>query len=476
MTTYVNPYSGQTINPTQVGYESLSISTDTVLQWPVNGNTSSVVANIIEVTATVGAGSFTGYISGTTMTISAVGSGALAVGQVIAGSGVASGTTITAFGSGTGGTGTYIVSISQTVGSSGSQINITTAALNLYMPAATQVSDGQSALIRNIGAKTFTVVKSDGSTIVSIASGVAQYVYVTDNTTVAGTWSSITFGTGTSAANAADLAGYGLTALSTTLNQSYTTRQIYSNYTLIASDRASFLVWSSGAGTFTLPSASSVGNNWFVMIRNGGTGVLNVVPSGTDTIDSLSSTQLLTTESFVLVSNGTNWNTFGYGQSANFFFTILNKVVTGGTVTLSSAEASSIIQEYTGTLTSNCTVILPPTVQLYSLQNGTSGAFTLRFNTALGATPLLLPAGQTVIAICDGTNVYNAQTASVTGSNVTLANGTAAAPSLNFVGDATTGLFLLGSGSLGFAIAGGQGMSLSSNGLAVPAGVKGGVF
>ena len=52
MTTYTSPYTGQTISPSQVGYESLTMSTDTVLQWPINGNTSNVVANIIEVTAT----------------------------------------------------------------------------------------------------------------------------------------------------------------------------------------------------------------------------------------------------------------------------------------------------------------------------------------------------------------------------------------------------------------------------------------
>lgn len=403
MTTYINPFSGQTINPSQVGYESLTLSADTTLQWPVNGNTSSVVANIIEVTPTAGG-------------------------------------------------------------------------FKLYMPAATQVSDGQSALIRNIGAYSFTVVKSDGSTIATIASGVAQYIYVTDNTTIPGTWSSVTFGTGTSAANAADLAGYGLTALSTTLNQSYSTRQIYSSYALLLSDRASFLVWGGGAGTFTLPSASSVGNNWFVMIRNGGTGILNVTPIGSDLIDGQSNAQLQINESFVVVSNGTNWNTFGYGQSTQFFFTILSKTVTGGTVTLTAAEASNTIQEYYGTLTSNCTVILPPTVQLYSLQNATTGSFTLSFKTALGSSSLVLPTGQTVIAVCDGTNVYNAQTASVTGTNVTLANGTSAAPSLNFTGDTTTGLFLIGTGNLGFSIGGTQGMSLSNNGLAVPSGVKGGVF
>jgi hypothetical protein len=52
-----------------------------------------------------------------TMTVSAVASGALAVGQVLSGSGVTAGTVITALGTGTGGTGTYIVSPSQTASS-----------------------------------------------------------------------------------------------------------------------------------------------------------------------------------------------------------------------------------------------------------------------------------------------------------------------------------------------------------------------
>lgn len=59
----------------------------------------------------------TGAISTTTLTVSAVTSGTLKVGQVLSGSGVTAGTTITAFGTGTGGTGTYTVSESQTAGS-----------------------------------------------------------------------------------------------------------------------------------------------------------------------------------------------------------------------------------------------------------------------------------------------------------------------------------------------------------------------
>lgn len=59
----------------------------------------------------------TGSISSTTLTVTAVTSGTLAVGQIITGTNVLSGTRITALGTGTGGTGTYTVSQSQTVAS-----------------------------------------------------------------------------------------------------------------------------------------------------------------------------------------------------------------------------------------------------------------------------------------------------------------------------------------------------------------------
>ena len=60
---------------------------------------------------------FTGSISGTTLTVTAVTSGNIGIGSTISGTGVTVGTTITALGSGTGSTGTYIVSVSQTVAS-----------------------------------------------------------------------------------------------------------------------------------------------------------------------------------------------------------------------------------------------------------------------------------------------------------------------------------------------------------------------
>jgi hypothetical protein len=66
-------------------------------------------------TAGLNAIPFTGSLAGTTLTVTATPSGSLGPSQIISGAGVASGTTITAFVSGTGGPGTYTVNTSQTV-------------------------------------------------------------------------------------------------------------------------------------------------------------------------------------------------------------------------------------------------------------------------------------------------------------------------------------------------------------------------
>ncbi len=60
---------------------------------------------------------FTASIALTTMTVTAITNGQLGLFQTLSGSGISAGTQITAFGTGTGGVGTYTVSISQTVGS-----------------------------------------------------------------------------------------------------------------------------------------------------------------------------------------------------------------------------------------------------------------------------------------------------------------------------------------------------------------------
>jgi hypothetical protein len=60
---------------------------------------------------------FTGSISGSTLTVTAVQLGQIAVGNTVFGTGVVTSTTITGLGTGTGGVGTYTVSPSQNVAS-----------------------------------------------------------------------------------------------------------------------------------------------------------------------------------------------------------------------------------------------------------------------------------------------------------------------------------------------------------------------
>ena len=86
------------------------------------GDVHAVGSELVSIGAAVhdGQGALvTASIAATTMTVTAVlEGGPLRVGQGLTGAGVTQGTTITAFGSGTGGTGTYTVSASQTVASS----------------------------------------------------------------------------------------------------------------------------------------------------------------------------------------------------------------------------------------------------------------------------------------------------------------------------------------------------------------------
>jgi hypothetical protein len=409
MTSYVNPFTGQTVSPSSVSYESLSLTSNLELQWPINGNDNTPASSIIDVTAT-SSGTSTGWL--------------------------------------------------------------------LELPPATQVSTGQSIIVRNVGANTFTVADNGGNTIISVPSGIADFIFLIDNTTVNGIWASVVFGAGTSSANASALAGFGLTPIGLTLNQAYNITNYYSSSVLTAANRAQFNVWSSGVGTFTLPSAVGVGNNWFTIIRNDGTGVLTLTPVGTDTIDGNVNMQLQLTESVVIVSNGSSgFNTYAYGRSNAFAFTQLAQVVTGGTLTLSAAQGANIIQEYTGNLTSNQIVVLPSTVQLYSLQNSTTGAFTLTFRTAGIGSTVTVGQGQTALVVCDGTNVYSTTTnTSSSFTSATLAPGSVGAPSLNFQGNTNTGLYLPASNQIGFAINGVNGMTLSLNGLTVTNGISGGTF
>lgn len=408
---YVSPFTGDVIQPTDVSFRAITLSANTQLNWPSNSTTSTDYASrIMQVTATAGS-------------------------------------------------------------------------LSLYMPPANQTSVGNDALIRNIGANTFTVKDYAGTnTIVSVAAGESKYIYITTNATAQGTWGVIAFGTGTSSADAATLAGYGLVASGATLNQSHPSAAITSGTTFAATDRAQTRVWSSGSGTATLPAAATLGNNWFTLFKNNGTGSFTISCTGAELIDGNSSKTFNPTESAFIVCTGTAYVTVGYGVSSQFTFTALTKSVTGGSVLLTNNEAANNIQEYVGNLTSNVVVTFPPVVNLYVISNQvTDNGFTFTVTTGLGFTATI-PPGQQATLICDGTNFLNANTTQAGATTVSLVDGTVGTPALNFSAETNTGLYRPAAGELGISVLGTKRVGVTATGVAVTGsgtfttGIAGGTF
>jgi hypothetical protein len=83
----------------------------------VEGGAKKMPGTYFAGTTANGGAMFTASIAGTTMTVTAVNYGVLQVGQTIVGGGVASGTTVSSYGTGTGGVGAYTITPTQTVGS-----------------------------------------------------------------------------------------------------------------------------------------------------------------------------------------------------------------------------------------------------------------------------------------------------------------------------------------------------------------------
>lgn len=358
------------------------------------------------------------------------------------------------------------------------QISASTSGLFVDMPPANQTSVGTDSLIRNTGANTFTVRDYAGNTIIAVAAGEAKYIYVTDNATAAGTWGVIAFGAGSSSADASTLAGYGLKAISSTLNQSHPVTTAGSPFTAATTDRARNYVWTGGVGSITLSPASTLGNDWFMMVRNGGTGVLTINPSGADLINGSAALTMQVSDSAFIVCSGTAFFTVGLGRTTNFAFSVLSYPITSGgsPYTLTPAQAQNTIISLTGALTTPVTINIPAAVQIYYVLNAATGS-TVTFTTGIGgSSSVTLSANQQAILICDATNVLNATTVIVGSNSISLIDGSVGAPSLNFGSENTTGMYRPGAGQIGWGILGVNGMTLSATGLTVPFGISSGTF
>lgn len=102
-------------------------------------------------------------------------------------------------------------------------------------------------------------------------------------------------------------------------------------------------------------------------------------------------------------ANGAGWvPLFSYGITAI-------TGLTGGTRTLTRAEAQRNVITLSGTLVANQQIVLPNDVRRWLIVNSTSGSFTLTVRTASGSGVTIPQGGlgAPVEVWCNGTNIYN---------------------------------------------------------------------
>lgn len=305
----------------------------------------------------------------------------------------------------------------------------------ITLPDATLASTGEDVYFNNVGSFTFTVKDSAGTTLLTVAAGEEWFIYLRDNSTAAGLWRSIQQGAGSSSAQAASLAGLGLVALSTLLNQSHDVSAKNANYTLAVNDRAGLVVSTGGALTFAFTAAATLGDNWFALVRNSGSGNLTLDPDGAETIDGSATKTLAIGESCFVICDGSNFYTVGYGRSSTATVTAI--VVSGGgaagTQTLSAAEVAAQIQQFDGTLTGARIYEYGAVTGYWFVYNNLvlgGNLATWRVDAAdPGVTSADFPTGTSAVLKSDGTNLTLAiSAASGTVTNVATGTGLTGGP------------------------------------------------
>lgn len=288
-------------------------------------------------------------------------------------------------------------------------VTASSSSLSMSMPPANQASTGYAVVIENPGANTFTVKDYDGNTLTTVVAGAAKYFLVSDNTTTAGSWKILGFGTGTTTVNASDLAGYGLKAISATLNENHPVSSVSVNTNISSTGRAKLYNWTGGAGTFTFDSATTLGDGFITLISNSGTGILTLDPFGSELINGAASFTIYPTESTFVISDGIGLYLVGYAVSLGFIVEALSINIGGSTdVTLTVAQIQNIVIEFTGVLTGNIYVNFPQVSNIYFLSNNTTGAFTVTCRPISG-TGVVVPQSIPRIIVCNTTTMYFAE-------------------------------------------------------------------
>lgn len=324
---------------------------------------------------------------------------------------------------------------------------------SIILPDARDQSPGFGFLVRNSGSYALGIKDFSLGTVATLNPGGSYYVYLVNNSTSSGTYEFLAFGVGTSNVDAASLIGAGVKALGASLNQSHPTQTYSSSQTVIASHRAQLLVFNGGSATLSLTSTSTLGDDFFFLLKNLGTGTITIDPAGSETIDGQSTFTIQPGESLMVCGSSASWFTVGYGRSLVYQFTQLVKDVSaGGSFVLTATEASNKMMTFMGNPTSPVTVIVPSTVAVYYLQNSLTTDQSVTVKTS-GGTGVAAPQNSRIIAMCDSINIVAAQSVQAN-TSVALIDGTAVLPALSFSSSPSTGIYKYGASGLGLAVNG----------------------
>jgi enamine deaminase RidA (YjgF/YER057c/UK114 family) len=285
-----------------------------------------------------GAAVVTGSITNSTLTVTAVSSGVLAVGQSITGTGIAANTSITAFGTGTGGVGTYAVSAFPTVNPTGS-ITITgaagTSSTNPYttgnLSTSGNLSVGGTAAITGNTTMGGTAAITGAATIGG-NTAITGTLSATQDVTFTGT-GQLTVPAGTTGQRSA-LPTVGMTRYNTTTN-------VYESYVGVAGQTISSITFVTTTATLTTSSVHGLSNGDVVTVSGAS-------PSNYNGTYSITVTGTSTFTYVMAAAPATNATVVGTYTSGAWQTAITNGTVFSGTYTPTLTNVTNAAASTTG--------------------------------------------------------------------------------------------------------------------------------
>jgi hypothetical protein len=311
------------------------------------------------------------------------------------------------------------------------EFNASSGTPQIYLADATQVSVGQSFVAINRGTQTLTFFDfNGGNQLFTLAAGISQYVYLTDNSTQEGEWGSLVYGAGTSSADANVLAGYGLISLPNapnpnTLNVEFESNFQTSNLVLDPTSRAQLYVLQTSCTTVTLPQ--SLRDGFFCILYNQSQTAITLTPQNSNVkINGSSATvPLLPSQSCFLICNGltpNNYTTAALQQVVDNPTTFTTVDVAGGAayIDLSFDQLNNDIIYLTGTLTAPCIVYFGnPSANTWVITNNAQGSSPGLYTLSISGGDHTAPIGASYVLQYGTTyNAYIAATSTVVGLNM----------------------------------------------------------